>query len=347
MNFLKIAQQQVYIIQRRNDMATRMQKIHRGNAGRQRFQNAIDRRIFLSAARMQAMIRALRGRRLARLQKRFVEEKREIARLKALEEKMQSEGATKIQAIARRRQATGRVSILREVRIARCVLKMQSVLRGRLGRERARRRKELLEEEERELEEARLEAEQEREEEERKEIIKREKEEMAARLKEMEERAKEKEKERKRDELRKLVEAEEEEEERQEQERLKKLADSKREVEEKEGKDGDFEDDNGAEGLYDLGDLDEGMEEQGEFEDYQGEEGLDDLDFEDGDKGEENLDDLRAPATDIVDDDFEEDDGKENANNLLEIEIPQPAEPPNFEDNDFDTDAKEDLNDLL
>ena len=337
-NFTKIARQQVFMIQRRNELASRIQKRHRGNAGRQRFREAVDRRIFLSAARMQAMVRALRGRKLASIQKQFVEEKREIARRKALEEKLQAEAATKIQSITRRKQAGKRVSIARDFRIARSVLKMQSVLRGKLGRERARRRKELLEEEERELEEARLEALREQEEEERKARLKKEKEEMAAKLKEMEEKAKEKEKERKREELRKLVEAEEEEEERQEQERLKKLSKRKEGIKKEEKNDADFEEDDAAEeGLDDL--------EDGDFEEDDGVEKLDDLDDDD-------KDDISLLSDDGEDEDFEDGDegGKEDAGDLLEIEIPPESvradENVNTEDC-FDTDVKESVNDIF
>jgi len=352
-NFLKIAKQQVFMIQRRNDLASRIQKRHRGNVGRQRYQDAVDRRIFLSASHIQAMVRALRGRQLARLQKQFVEQKREIARLKAIEDRNRAEGATKIQSIARRKQAIQRVSIARDLRIARSVLKMQSVLRGKLGRDRARRRKELLEEEERELEEARLEAIREQEEEERRARAKREKEELAAKLKAMEEKEKEREKQRKREELRRLVEAEEEEEERQEQARVKRLKEVKRSPPSTHKPrdfmlspefaatpkvthvplDTDFEEDDGGEGLDDLdddisllssdGSKREEKEEEADFEEEDGVEGLDDLNTQ-----EEG---------------FEE----EETEGLGDLEIDIPAPVAELEDDDFNTDVKEGVDDLL
>ena len=84
-NFKQIAQQQIFMTRRRNELVTRVQRIARGKLGRHRFQYFIDLRIHNSAARIQALARATRGKKLFLIQEALMRERREIARRKQKE----------------------------------------------------------------------------------------------------------------------------------------------------------------------------------------------------------------------------------------------------------------------
>ena len=309
LNFRIVAQQQAFMIQRRNKLAARIQKRHRGWAGRLRFKAALDLKLRACAIKIQASARARRGRELAWSRKVFLEEKRELERQKELERQMLARNATKIQSTVRRRAARDKFSILKELHVGRCIVLMQSVMRGRLGREKAARRRELVEEEERELEEARQEALREQEEQDRKEREILEKKLLAQRVKEMEEKREQMRKEAERERLRELVRLEEEAEEKAEIEAAEKAS---KEAQKKATKKKDDDDDDAkapqGKGKIDkkIVNLDEGrldgsynltnhrpiikqMEETSRNTNN-------DADFEDGGDGSEGLDDLLVEA---------------------------------------------------
>ncbi|GMH89092.1 hypothetical protein TrVE_jg11699 [Triparma verrucosa] len=269
-NYKKIAEQELFMIVRKNYLATMVQRRWRGIFGRTRFNRLLERRRHLSASRMQALYRGVRGKKLFSMRQAVVREQNEMKRLKALEEARIHKAVSMIQSVVRRNLANTVMKVLREERRQKCVLIMQSVMRGKLGREKAARRRELLEEEERELEEARLEMEREEREEARKLELERQRVEAAERRKREKEEEDRRRKEMERERLRKLV----EEEERKEEE------EGRKERREKEGVgdenadfviDQDFEDGEGT-GAEGLDDLNEG----GAFDDNDGE-GLNDL----------------------------------------------------------------------
>ncbi|GMH49550.1 hypothetical protein TL16_g00547 [Triparma laevis f. inornata] len=213
-------------LKNRNDsLVSRIQAIVRG---RYNYKNIAAQSLFMAARKnylaTMALYRGVRGKKLFSMRQAVVREQNEMKRLKALEEARIHKAVSMIQSVVRRNMANTVMKVVREERRQKCVLIMQSVLRGKLGREKAARRRELLEEEERELEEARFEMRREEREEalkveaemvrvEREERRKKEKEAAEKRMKEME-----------RERLRKLVEeeerAEEEEERRKNRDRM-------------------------------------------------------------------------------------------------------------------------------
>ncbi len=196
----------------RDTKATAVQRIIRGKLGRGRWNRVHAKMLFDAATTVQSMARAKRGRELARVRAVFVEQLRQIEREKEERRRLEDKAATKMGSLFRRKLAYAVVATMKVERKDKSVLLMQAAMRGRMGRDRARRRKEVVEEEERELEEARIEAMREELEEQRKLEERRAAEEALRKLREREEeekRKKEAKKAEERERLRRMVEEEE------------------------------------------------------------------------------------------------------------------------------------------